>query len=173
MYIYIYIYIWDWHIKKATSKIYLQFLSFVNIMGVQSVQVHPMDDKNLIILHSKYHASWCTGPLHDWGWRYKQYPRIKSWLTTRAFSNVAFDWLAALLTANQKLHLKIVVSYPCFYPRKALVVLTPGLQQPYYRLRYPGIFHLNTRVGYHILWYLFPCSLVPRVSYSCDITVMS
>ena len=70
VYIYIYIYIWDWHIKKATYKKYLQFLSFVNIMGVQSVQVHPMDDKNLSILHSKYHASWCTGPLHDWGWGY-------------------------------------------------------------------------------------------------------
>ena len=29
-------------------------------------------------------------------------------------SNVASDWLAALLAANQKLYLKIVVSYPCF-----------------------------------------------------------
>ena len=35
------------------------------------------------------------------------------------------DWLAAVLAANQKLHLKIVVSYPCFYPRIALVALTP------------------------------------------------
>ena len=45
-----------------------------------------------------------------------------------SFSNVASDWLAALLAANQKLHLKIVVSYPCFYPRIALVTLTPVLQ---------------------------------------------
>ena len=41
---------------------------------------------------------------------------------------MASDWLAALLAANQKLHLKIVVSYPCFYPRIALVTLTPVLQ---------------------------------------------
>ena len=42
------------------------------------------------------------------------------------FSNVASDWLAALLAANQKLHLRIVFSYPCFYPRVTLVTLTPG-----------------------------------------------
>ena len=42
------------------------------------------------------------------------------------FSNVASDWLAAVLAANQKLHLKIVVSYPCFYSRIVLVVLTPA-----------------------------------------------
>ena len=39
---------------------------------------------------------------------------------------MAFDWLAALLTANQELHLKIVVGYPCFYPRIALVAPIPG-----------------------------------------------
>ena len=39
---------------------------------------------------------------------------------------MASDWLAALLTANQELHLKILVGYPCFYPRIALVALTPG-----------------------------------------------
>ena len=44
------------------------------------------------------------------------------------FSNVASDWLTALLAANQKLHLKIVVSYPCFYPRIALVAPTPACQ---------------------------------------------
>ena len=38
---------------------------------------------------------------------------------------MASDWLTALLAANQKLHLKIVVSYPCFYPRIALVAPTP------------------------------------------------
>ena len=38
---------------------------------------------------------------------------------------MASDWLAALLAANQKLHLKIVVSYPCFYPRIVLVAPTP------------------------------------------------
>ena len=37
------------------------------------------------------------------------------------------DWLAALLAAHQKLHLKIVVSYPCFYPGIALVTLTHGV----------------------------------------------
>ena len=37
---------------------------------------------------------------------------------------MASDWLAALLAANQRLHLKIVVSYPCFYTKIALVVLT-------------------------------------------------
>ena len=54
---------------------------------------------------------------------YKGAPYIGYW-----FSNVASDWLAALLAANQKLHLKIVISYPCFYPRIALVLLTPGKQ---------------------------------------------
>ena len=39
---------------------------------------------------------------------------------------MASDWLAALLVANQKLHLKILVIYPCFYPRIALVALIPG-----------------------------------------------
>ena len=39
---------------------------------------------------------------------------------------MASDWLAALLAANQKLHLKIVVNYPCFYPWIALVGPTPA-----------------------------------------------
>ena len=42
---------------------------------------------------------------------------------------MASDWLAALLAANQKLRLKIVVSYPCFYPRIAFVAPTPGGQK--------------------------------------------
>ena len=46
--------------------------------------------------------------------------------STPVLFNVASDWLAALLAANQKLHLKIVVSFPCFYPRIALVARTPG-----------------------------------------------
>ena len=46
---------------------------------------------------------------------------------------MASDWLAALLAANQKLHLKIVVSYPCFYPRIALVTLTPDV---YFSMKY-------------------------------------
>ena len=43
---------------------------------------------------------------------------------------MASDWLAVLLAVNQKLHLKTatLVSYPCFYPRIALVALTPGWQ---------------------------------------------
>ena len=40
---------------------------------------------------------------------------------------MASDWLAALLAANQKLHLKIAVSYPCFKPRIVLVAITPGI----------------------------------------------
>ena len=52
---------------------------------------------------------------------------------------VASDWLAALLAANQKLHLKIVVSYPCFYPRIALVALTPGGKMSYYKPFVRGI----------------------------------
>ena len=39
---------------------------------------------------------------------------------------MASDWLAALLAANQELHLKNVVSYPCFCPRISSVALTPG-----------------------------------------------
>ena len=38
-------------------------------------------------------------------------------------------WLTAMLAAYQKLHLKFVVTYPCFYPRIALVALTPGRQE--------------------------------------------
>ena len=40
---------------------------------------------------------------------------------------MASDWLPALLAANQKLHLKIVVSYQCFNPMIALVALTPDV----------------------------------------------
>ena len=36
------------------------------------------------------------------------------------------EFLEALLAANQKLYLKIVVNYPCLYPEMALVALTPG-----------------------------------------------
>ena len=40
---------------------------------------------------------------------------------------MASDWLTALLAANQKLHLKIVVSYPCFHPWILLVAPTLGV----------------------------------------------
>ena len=36
------------------------------------------------------------------------------------FSDVASDWQAALLAANQKLHLKIMVSYPCFLSKNSV-----------------------------------------------------
>ena len=50
-----------------------------------------------------------------------------------SFSDVVSGSLSALLAANQKLHLKIVVGYPCFYPRKTLVALTPGQPQWHWR----------------------------------------
>ena len=48
---------------------------------------------------------------------------LKSWLTNRDF----LMWLPA----NQKRHLKIVVIYPCFYPRIALVALTPDMRKAF------------------------------------------
>ena len=53
---------------------------------------------------------------------------------------MASDRLAALLPANQKLHLKTKVSYPCFYPGIALIVVTSKdrvqFQQRRYNLRH-------------------------------------
>ena len=43
------------------------------------------------------------------------------------FSNMAIDWLAAVLAANQKAGLKIDDNYHRFYHGIALVTQTPGV----------------------------------------------
>ena len=75
----------------------------------------PQATPNMATTWLRHHDSQCCVQIQIyWCFIYKglgllSYPRIKLWLTYHDFFNVASDWLAALLAANQRLHLKIMV----------------------------------------------------------------